>query len=107
MALMGHAFRQVFHLQRLVRTTARGEHEYSEPEPHRCRYEGTMKRVITADGDERLSEGLMRCSVEVRTDDRVFPPGTIPDDEDAGKQPLHIATQYNLMGAVDHYEVYL
>ncbi|MFP2962837.1 hypothetical protein ACLEPN_34985 [Myxococcus sp. 1LA] len=105
--LMGHAMRQVFHLARLVRTTARGDHEYSEPEAHPCRYQGTMKRVVTTDGDERLSEGLMYCKVEVRPEDRVFPPGVSTDDEDASKQPLHIAPQINLMGGVDHYEVYL
>ncbi|MBL0698940.1 hypothetical protein JJE73_35245 [Comamonas sp. JC664] len=104
---MGHTFRHVFHLARLVRTTARGDHEYSEPEPHPCRYQGTTKRVVTTDGDERLAEALMYCSVEVRPDDRVFPPGVDPADEDAGKQPLHVVPQLDLGCNVDHYEVYL
>ncbi|GEL75557.1 hypothetical protein [Myxococcus virescens] len=105
--LMGHALRQRFWLERLLVTNARGEHEYAEPELHACRYQGTMKRIVTTDGEERVAAGLMYCAVEVRPEDRVYPPGTSPDDEDAGKPPIHVVTHVNLMGAVDHYEVYL
>ncbi|QDE90134.1 hypothetical protein BHS06_14850 [Myxococcus xanthus] len=105
--LMGHALRQTFWLERLVRTNARGEHEYAEPELHPCRYEGATKRLVTADGSDRVSEAVMWTRVEVKPEDRVYPPGTSPDDYNAGREPLRCSPRHALSGEVDHYEVYL
>ncbi|TQF14050.1 hypothetical protein FJV41_20850 [Myxococcus llanfairpwllgwyngyllgogerychwyrndrobwllllantysiliogogogochensis] len=107
MTLMGHTFRQTLHLARHLSTNAGGESEYSEPEPHRCRCEGDTKRLVTADGSERVSEFLVFTSVAVRTEDRVYPPDADPDDDSAGREPLRVIARRGLSGAVDHYEVYL
>lgn len=107
MSLMGHRHRQVFHLARWLSTNARGEHEYSEPEPHRCRYEGSTRRLVTADGTDAVSEAVLYTAVPVAEKDTVYPPGADPEDFSAGRQPLRVSAQVGLGGRVDHYEVYL
>lgn len=107
MSLMGHRFKHTFHLARRLSTNARGEHEYSEPEPHRCRYEGSVKRLVTADGSDATSEAVLFTHVEVKKDDTIYPPGADTDDLDDGRPPLRVVPCDGLNGKVDHYEVYL
>jgi hypothetical protein len=107
MSLMGHRFRHTFHVARWLSTNPRGEHEYSEPQPSRCRYQGSVKRLVAADGTDATSEAVLFTHTRVELRDTVYPPGADVEDIGAGKQPLRVTPRFNLAGALDHYEVYL
>ncbi|QSQ19322.1 hypothetical protein JY651_28750 [Pyxidicoccus parkwayensis] len=107
MSLMGHRFVHTFHVARWLSTNARGEHEYSAPEPHACRYQGSVKRLVAADGTDATSEAVLFTHVKVELRDTVYPPGADVKDVGAGKQPLRVTPLNNLDGQLDHYEVYL
>jgi hypothetical protein len=106
-SLLGHRFRHTFHVARWLSTNARGEHQYAEPEAHRCRYQGSVKRLVAADGTDATSEAVLFTAAKVELRDTVYPPGADPEDIGAGRQPLRVTPRHNLEGALDHYEVYL
>ncbi|QSQ28025.1 hypothetical protein JY651_07915 [Pyxidicoccus parkwayensis] len=104
---MGHRFVHTFHLARWLSTNARGEHEYSAPEPHACRYQGSIKRLVAADGTDATSEAILFTHAKMELRDTVYPPGADTEDVGAGKQPLRVTPRFDLFGKLDHYEVYL
>jgi hypothetical protein len=100
--------RQTAYYKRQTGTSAYGDPSWpTDATAFTCRVESRPKRVLSALGEEVVSDVQLVTEAAIDVRDRIWPPGADRTVENEARVPKMVAKAFNEDGTVSHYEVAL